>query len=158
MVLALGTVIHFNEGFRSAWYMYLGGVIILLTHFLFGNVLLAFKKLNQGKVEEAENLLLQIKRPNWLLKSPRAYYYFTLGLIDLQKKKTGFGETHLKKALDLGLRTPTDNALAALNIAHINFVKKEFKIANEYRIKAAAFNSTDLMIKENLEKLEKALQ
>ena len=132
--------------------MYLAGTIILLTHFLFGNVLAAFGKLNKGKVDEAEDLLLQIKRPEWLLKGHRAYYYFTLGMIALQKKQAGFGEQHLQKALDLGLRTNTDNALAALNIAHVNFVKKNYKKADEYRQIAESFGSDDLLIKENLEK------
>lgn len=157
VIIALGAAIHFKQGIGSAWYMYLGGVIILLTHFLFGNVSLAFKQLNKGNVDDAENLITQIKRPDWLLKSHRAYYYFVLGMIALQKKQAGFGEQHLKQALDLGLRTNTDNALAALNIAHVNFVKKEYQKAEVYRKKATSFGSDDLMIKENLKKLEEAL-
>ena len=158
IIIALGAFIHYKQGISSAWYMYLGGVVILLTHFLFGNVSLAFGKLNKGQVDEAEDLLLQIKRPDWLLKRHRAYYYFTLGMIALQKKQSGFGEQHLKQALDLGLRTNTDNALAALNIAHVNFVKKNYKVAEEYRLKSLSFQSDDLMIKENLQKLEGALK
>ena len=158
VIIAIGAAIHFKEGIGSAWYMYLGGVIILLTHFLFGNVSLAFNKLNKGLVDEAEDLILQIKRPEWLLKRHRAYYFFVLGMIALQKKQKGFGEQHLKEALNLGLRSDTDNALAALNIAHANFVKKNYEVANEYRIKASSFNSDDLMIKENLKKLEEALK
>lgn len=157
-ILIAAVIIHVKVGIGTAWYMYLAGMIILLTHFLFGNVLLAFSKLNKGKIEEAENLILQIKKPEWLLKSHRAYYYFILGMIALQRKQTGYGEQHLKKALDLGLRTKTDNALAALNIAHLNFVvKKDYKAANDYRIKAASFESEDLMIKENLQKLKEEL-
>lgn len=158
VIIALGAAIHFKQGIGAAWYMYLGGVIILLTHFLFGNVSLAFNKLNKGQVDEAEDLILQIKRPDWLLKRHRAYYYFVLGMIALQKKQKGFGEQHLKEALNIGLRSDTDNALAALNIAHANFVKKNYKVADEFRIKSAAFESDDLMIKENLKKLEEALK
>ena len=79
-------------------------------------------------------------------------------MIALQKKQTGFGEQHLKQALNLGLRSATDNALVAINIAHVHFVKKEYQKANEYRIKAESFNSDDLMIKENLKKLGEALK
>jgi hypothetical protein len=158
VIIALGALIHFKVGFSSAWYMYLSGLIILATHFLFGNVMLAFGRLNKGDVDTAENLILQTKRPDFLLKSHRAYYYFVLGMIALQKKQTGFGEQHLKQALNLGLRSATDNALVAINIAHVHFVKKEYQKANEYRIKAESFNSDDLMIKENLKKLGEALK
>ncbi len=158
VIVALGALIHFKVGFNSAWYMYLAGLIILVTHFLFGNVMLAFGRLNKGDVDTAENLILQTKRPDFLLKTHRAYYYFVMGMIALQRKQTGFGEQHLKQALDLGLRTPTDNALVAINIAHVHFVKKEYQKANEFRIKAESFNSNDLMIKENLKKLEQALK
>lgn len=158
MIILLGAVIHWKVGVGTAWYMYLAGVIILITHFLFGNVLLAYSKLNKGKVDEAENLLLQIKRPKWLLKGHRAYYYFVLGIISLQKKQTGFGEQYLKNALEIGLRRPTENALAALNIAEVNFAKKNFKKAEEYRKIASSFASNDLLVKEHLKKLEQALK
>lgn len=158
IIIALGAVIHFKTGIGSAWYMYLAGFIILATHFLFGNVMMAFGRLNKGDVDTAENLILQTKRPDFLLKSHRAYYYFVLGMVALQKKQTGFGEQHLKQALDLGLRTDTDNALVAINIAHVHFVKKEYQKANEFRIKAESFNSNDLMIKENMKKLQGALK
>jgi len=158
VIIALGAVIHFKVGIGSAWYMYLAGLIILATHFLFGNVMLAFGKLKKGDIDTAENLILQTKRPNFLLKTHRAYYYFILGMIALQRKQTGFGVQHLKQALDLGLRNATDNALAAINIADVSFVKKEYQEANEYRIKAKSFNTNDLMIKEHLKKLEEALK
>lgn len=158
VIIVLGVLIHFNVGFGSAWYMYLAGMIILITHFLFGNVMLAFGKLNKGEVDTAEDLILQIKRPDFLLKTHQAYYYFVLGMIALQKKQAGFAEQHLKQALTLGLRTDTDNALVAINIAHVHFVKKEYQLANEFRIKAESFNSNDLLIKENLKKLEEALK
>jgi hypothetical protein len=157
-IIILGALIHSNVGFSSAWYMYLAGIIILATHFLFGNVMLAFGKLNKGEVDAAEDLILQIKRPNFLLKTHQAYYYFVLGMVALQKKQTGFGEQHLKQALIIGLKSDTDNALVAINIAHVHFVKKEYKLANEYRLKAETYNSNDLMIKENLKKLSEALQ
>ena len=79
-------------------------------------------------------------------------------MIALQKKQAGFAEQHLKRSLDLGLRTDTDNALVAINIAHVHFVKKEYKLADEFRVKAKSFDSDDLLIKKNLKKLEGALK
>ena len=37
-------------------------------------------------------------------------------------------------------------------------MKKEYKLADEFRIKAKSFDSDDLLIKENLKKLEGALK
>ena len=157
LFIVLGVVLHFTQGIGSAWYLYLGGIIMLLTHFLFGNVYQAFGQLKKGNLDEAETLIHQIKRPDWLIKNHRAYYYFVLGMIAMQRKQPTFGEQHLKAALQLGLRTETDNALAAINIAHGKFVRKEFAASNDYLNIAKTYKTDDLLIKEHLTKLEEAL-
>lgn len=156
--LILGVVLHIETGIKGAWYLYAASAILLATHYLFGNVWAAFRKLRRGKIDEAEVLISDIRRPKWLAKSPRAYYHFTKGMIALQKKELNESEKHLKEAIDTGLRSGNDNALAALNLAHIYYVEKREEDSMNYLKKAKSFDSNDLMIKENIEKLEEALQ
>jgi len=155
ILLGVGIVLHIDSGFGTAWYFYLTVFILALTHFLFGNVWAAFATLRKGEVLEAELMLGTIKYPQWLARSPKAYFHFTKGMIDLQNKKLSDANLHLQKALKLGLRTPNDHALASLNLAHIHFVKKDKKQAKIFLEKAKNFAPNDLMIKENIRKMEK---
>ena len=153
----IGIGLHVQIGFTPAWYLYLTVLLLLLTHFLFGTVWAAFSQLKRGNLLKAEKLLNQIKQPALLAKRPRAYFHFTRGLIALQKKQLPDGDLHFKKAVELGLRNDTDKALASLNLAHIAYLRTHFESAREYLQKAKSFETSDLMIKENVTKLEKAL-
>ena len=155
LFLGVGILLHGKMGIGSAWYFYVTAFILLVTHFLFANVWSAFASLKKGNAMEAELMLSKIKKPQWLARSPKAYFHFTKGMIDLQNKKIGTAESHLKEALKLGLRNQDDYALTALNIAHIHFVKKERTQARKYLEKAKSYEANDLMIKENIRKMEK---
>ncbi|MEO1517248.1 MAG: hypothetical protein AAFV95_19640 [Bacteroidota bacterium] len=155
--LIMGIVLHIETGLKGAWYLYAASAILLVTHILFGSVWVAFRNLQKGKLDEAEVLLNGIRRPQWLAKSPRAYYHFTKGMIALQKKELDEGAKHLEQAMETGLRTGNDSALAALNLAHICYVEKRVDESKGFLKKAKSFDSNDLMIRQNIEKLEKAL-
>ncbi|MFT5167552.1 MAG: hypothetical protein ACI8P3_002790 [Saprospiraceae bacterium] len=155
--LVLGIILHVQLGLSSAWYLYLSVFILLGTHFLFGNIWAAFSMLKKGKIEEAETLVNQIKRPEFLAKKPRAYYHFIKGMIALQQEELKEGEIHLVQALERGLRSPNDNALTALNIAHIYFKQEKLDPCRSYLKQSKAFKPNDLMIKQKIEELERVL-
>jgi len=157
LFLVLGVLLHIRIGLSAAWYLYLASFIILLTHFLFGNVWAAFALLRKGRIPEAETLINQIKLPNLLTKQHRAYYHFIKGMIALQKEELKEGEDQLKQALERGLRTPNDNALTALNIAHIYFKQQKIELCRKFLNQSKSFESNDLMIKEKISELEKVL-
>ncbi len=158
LFLFLGVVLHIEQGLKSAWYLYVAALLLLFTHFLFGNVWAAFGKLKKGQLDEAERLIDQIKRPQYLTKRHRAYYHFIKGMIALQRKELPQAEGQLKEALDIGLRTNNDHALTAINLAHICFLEKRNQEAIAYLSKARSFKSNDLLIKENIKKMEQVLQ
>ena len=124
---------------------------------MFGNVWAAFNMLKRGRIKQAKTLLRQVRRPELLAKRHRAYYHFTSGMIALQENQLDQGKVHLGKALDLGLQTNNDRAMVCLNLAHIHFVGKNKEQTRHFLEEARKANPTDLMIKENLDKLEKAL-
>ena len=157
LFLILGILLHVQQGLESAWYLYLAAILLIGTLVMFGTVWAAFIKLRKGKIDEAEHLLRQIKKPAWLIKRNRAYYHFVKGMIDLQHKDLAPGEVHLKKALDLGLSPGNDQALAALNLAHLCFMEQRFEESRGFLHHAKAADSNDMVIKQNIEKMEKAL-
>lgn len=157
LFLALGIWIHWGDSLSSAWYLYFASLLLLATHFLFGNVWAAFVQLRRGKILEAEALIRRVKHPQWLAKRPRAYYYFTKGMIALQYKELQSSEVDLRKALEGGLRSSNDKALAALNLAHIYFLEKRPEDCRSFLQKAKDLQPNDLMIKTKIEEMEKIL-
>lgn len=158
LFIGLGILLNIQIGLTPAWYLYVTAAILMLTHFLFGTVWTAFSKMRKGKMIEAETLLNQIRRPEWLAKRPKAYFHFIKGVIALQKKELDEGAISLKKAVELGLRNETDTALANLNLAHIAFSRKRHVEAKKYLHNAKVCKTDDLMIKQNLKQLESALK
>jgi len=154
---ALAIWLHVVKGIGAAWYLYLAAFILLLVHFLFSNVSAAFVMLRRGKLDQAEELIDRIKKPEWLLKRHKAYYHFTKGMIAVQRNASAEAKMDLSRALEIGLRTSTDNALAALNIANMAFKAEDTATARTYLERAKSFESSDLVIKEHLERLENVL-
>ncbi len=157
LFLVLGVILHVQIGLTPAWYLYLAALIILITHFVFGNVWSAFAMMRKGKIKEAELLINQIKRPDLLTKQHKAYYHFIKGMIALQKEDLNDGELHLKQASEIGLRNANDNALVALNVSHIYYKQQKVNDCQLYLKKAKSFSPTDLMIREKISELEKIL-
>jgi len=154
----LAVLFHLKYGLAASWYLYAACLIFILVHFLFGTVRSALQVLQQRDYNQAELLLSKNKHPEWLLKSSRAYYHFAYGIISLQHEDLAKGKTHFKAAADIGLRNGKDNALAYLNLAHIAYVQKNGTEAREQLEKAKSFSTNDLIVKENLQKLERALK
>ncbi len=155
--LGLAVWLHVVEGIGSAWYLYVAGILLLLTHFLTSNVSAAFMLLRGGHLDKAEQLIDQIKKPEWLLTRHRAYYHFTKGMIAAQRNAVPQARQHLSEALNIGLRTPTDNALAAINLSNFAYQANDRSEAQKYLDKAKSYQTSDLIIKEHIGQLEGAL-
>jgi tetratricopeptide (TPR) repeat protein len=96
-------------------------VIGLFRHEL---ILLSFLHLRRGKFEKASKTLEKIKHPEHLMRSQEAYYYYLVGLIHAQTQSASKAEKYFRKALGLGLRMKTDQAMAKLNLAGIAVMKR----------------------------------
>ncbi|RMG84690.1 MAG: hypothetical protein D6714_07350 [Bacteroidetes bacterium] len=157
LFLLLGVILHVQIGWTPAWYLYLTAGILLATQILYGTVWQAFALMRKGKMLEAEILLNKIRKPEWLAPRPRAYYFFTKGILLLQKENLDEGRACLQRALEIGLKSDKEKALALLNLAHIAWRQRDFETARRYLDEAKACPVDDLLIKENLAKLETAL-
>ena len=157
LFLLLGVLLHVMEGIQAAWYLYAGALILIASYFLFGTVWAAYQLLNRGNVLEAEQTLLLTRYPQWLIGRNRTYYYLVRGLIHLQHKEISDGEAALFKTLAGNLRS-RDRALALLNLAHVAFVRKDHSGSLTYMKQAKALGVDDLLVRQQLELLEKALK
>jgi len=110
---------HIGNGI---FFLLLAG-IPLLTYFRNERILISLWYLRKNQMDKAEKSLQKIKNPDAsLIKGQRAYYYLLMGMIESQRG-VGKAETMLKKALSIGLRQKTDQALAKLNLAGIAIAK-----------------------------------
>jgi tetratricopeptide (TPR) repeat protein len=151
----LAIVLHTQMGIAQAWYLYAAAGLLLLSHLFLGNTWLAFNLLKRGNPQQAQTILGHTWAPDLLLKTNRAYYYFTKGLIHLQGEQLDQAKPLLEKACALKLRHNNDNALAHLNLAHINYIQKDNEKAKFHTEKAQSFQPSDLMIKQRLEEMGK---
>ncbi len=99
--------------------------IFVLGLFRHEMILLAFVQLRRGKFDKAEQYLAKIKHPEQLRKSQEAYYYYLVGLINAQTQSATKSEKYFRRAISIGLRMKTDEAMAKLNLAGIAVMKRK---------------------------------
>ncbi len=157
MFLLLGILLHVQAGLEAAWYLYAGAFLLVLTYFLFGTVWVAYRLLNQGKVLDAEQTLLLTRYPQFLLGRNKTYYHFIRGLIHLQHKELEAGQESLSHAVERGGLRARDQALALINLAHVAFMQKDYERSRARMQDVRAMQVDDLLVKQQLEELEKAL-
>jgi len=156
-LLLFGVLLQVQKGFYAAWYLYAAALLLLAGHVLFGTVFPAFQLLQKGGVNEAEKMLRQVWNPSWLLPRHRTYYFLTKGMIALRRKQLDEADPMLREALRLNPRRPLDRAYLCLNLAHIQYMKKEIGPCREFLQQAKSEKVDDLLIKEHIQKLEAAL-
>ncbi len=156
-----------NLGPATSIGMWVIAIILIAGYLLFGTVNGALFLLNSARVDEAESLLAQTYKPEWLFKSHKSYYFFTKGLISLYKVNLDDGsealylkegEEQLLKSLDFGLPRKQERAMAYLNLASIALRKGNKLKTQEYYQGVKDNESDNLRLQKSLEDLEAAIQ
>lgn len=136
-ILFLGSIFLIVEGMVSLgiWSLLVSGLFIL---FHFKNImnLLAFYFVRKNKFEKAANILGRVKHPERLIKGQEAYHYYLSGLIESQKQNNSKADKAFKKALKIGLRVKTDQAVAKLNLSGIALAQRNKTLARHYLTEA----------------------
>jgi uncharacterized protein HemY len=101
VLIALGIYVNYAAGFWPAFPLYLVGLILLVSHFLFGPLRLIQEFMEEGDMEGAEKVLNSIKFPNLLIKPIRSVYYTLKGNMAMMKQDFDTAEKHIKKGTDL---------------------------------------------------------
>ncbi|MDQ3750367.1 MAG: hypothetical protein M3367_15340 [Acidobacteriota bacterium] len=70
-----------------------------------------------------------VKYPNLLSNPQKAYYFFTKAVLEQDKNNLDEAELFYIQAIEKGLKTSNDEAIANLNLAHIYREKKMINLA-----------------------------
>jgi predicted negative regulator of RcsB-dependent stress response len=137
-----------KEDFVNMSMMLISGGLFIYGYFKYGTVYVAFQQIKKDNVKKAEQLISKIKNPEKLTKGHKSYYYFTTGIIALEKKNFEKSHSDLAKALNIGLRTENDKSIVLLNLANIEFLRKDYNKATEYIKKVRQLNLKPLVESE----------
>jgi hypothetical protein len=146
VVLTVLSVFLFIEGFVG-WgvLLVIMSMLSVLFHFKNEMNLLAFYFIRKSKFSIVERILTKVKRPENMIKTQEAYYYFLLGLTQAQTNQPGKAEKSLKKALSTGLRLKSDQAMAKLNLAGFYLSKRNKKVAKIYLMDAKKLDKQNML-------------
>ena len=93
--------------------------LIILSFFRNENVLLALNQMRVGNTDKAKKYIDKISHPEFLPKKQHAYVLFLKAVMGGQELGFANSEKLLRRALELGLRTGEDNAVARMHLAGI---------------------------------------
>ncbi len=158
LLLVSGTAAVFVYfAWAAAGILWATAALLLYGHFRHGTIIPALWALRKGDVERAGEQLALIKRPEWLTRRYRAYYFFAMGLVGFYHKRFEDGANFLKEAIQQGLSGKNELAIAYLNLAHAAFLQKNYAEAQEFLEKTTQAGSDDLYLKQRVEELQQAL-
>ncbi|MEX0967538.1 MAG: hypothetical protein WD077_09885 [Bacteroidia bacterium] len=130
----------------------IGGLLVFVSLLLalgflhFSNVWSAFRKFRRGDIESANKILLEIKEPEKLKGANRAYFHFMRGFYELHNDHPKPAILQLQQALEAGIKTEHDRAIAHFGLAGANF---DLGRISESRIQL--HKAQELPHKENLQ-------
>jgi hypothetical protein len=132
-------------------------LLLMFGHFRYGSIIATLWALRQGNIEKASELLAAIKRPQWLSRRYRAYYFFCLGLVAFYRKQMDEGVAHFNESLAQGLSGKQELAIAHLNLAHAAYIRQDWDSCRQHIETVKAQKTEDLFMKQRIEELEKQL-
>jgi len=141
-ILAIVMAIYFyTESMYLLMVMNLFTVIFLIYgYYKYGTVYIAFQALKKERFDKAEKLISKIKNPTVLSKGQKSYYHYIQGYIAANRREWEKSYSEFTKALAIGLRTKNDTSIALLNLASIEFERKNFEQAKECIEKVRTFD------------------
>ncbi len=145
LITTLSVFLFIND--HIGWGVLAVFISLLFVLFQFKNEmnLLAFYYIRKNKFITAKSILLKVKRPEHMLKSQEAYYYYLLGLTQTQTHQPAMAEKSLKKALSTGLRLNSDQAMARLNLAGFYLSKRNKKLVKIHLTEAKKLDKQKML-------------
>jgi tetratricopeptide (TPR) repeat protein len=140
----------------------ISGMFILMLiwgYFREGPIILAAKHYHNNDYERAEELLLQIHKPEWLSKKRRGFYEYMLGGICLKKNKFDEAEQHYELAAQFPLRSANDHVAALVHVANIGLRQNNYEKAEAYlKLATRQEEKISAKMKEVIARLQKELK
>ncbi|MDB5025908.1 MAG: tetratricopeptide repeat protein [Mucilaginibacter sp.] len=107
-------------------------IVIVFEYFKQGTLVLAAKYYHLKDYEKTEELLKQIRKPEWLNKKRRGFYEYMMGAICLWKHEFNAAEAHYELAAQYPLRTLNDHVAALVHVANISIRLGKYDKAEAY--------------------------
>ncbi len=146
--LIAATYFYTKQDFANMSMMLIASGLFIYGYFKYGTVYAAFQHMKKDNIKKAEKLISKVKNPDKLTKGHKSYYYFTTGIIALEKKEFEKSHSNLTQALNIGLRTENDKSIVLLNLANIELLRNDFSKATEYIKKVRELNLKPLVESE----------
>jgi tetratricopeptide (TPR) repeat protein len=118
--------------------------LVVLSIFRNERIILAFYHLRKNNMPKAQLALEKIKHPEKLVRSQEAYYYYLKALI-LSQTQMNKAEKFFKKALTIGLRTDSDQAVAKLNLAGLAMSRRRKREATTLLAEAKKLDKHNML-------------
>lgn len=134
-------------------------VLLVWGYFKEGPIILAAKQFHLKDYHKAEELLLQIKNPDWLSRKRRGFYEFMMGGISLYKQEFTTAEQHYEMATQYPLRSVNDHVAALVHIVNINIRQGNYEKAQAYlNLAEEKGDKVSAKMREVIAKLEQELE
>lgn len=132
--------------------------ILLLGHVRHGPILAVLMALRRGKVQQAEQLLQSVKRPEWLSKRYRSYYYFATSLVATHRDDVAAAEQYAQLALEEQYLQPREQAILVYNLARVEYQRGNWARSRQHLQQLEALLVDDLHLKQRVQELKDELQ
>ena len=93
--------------------------LIILSFFRNENMILALNQMRVGNTDKAKKYIDRITYPQFLPRKQHAYILYLKAVMGSQEMGFAKSEQLLRRAIELGLRQPEDNAVARMHLAGI---------------------------------------
>lgn len=120
--------------------------LVLLSYYRNENMIMALWYLRTQQFDKVKKWLSRIKNPEKsLIKSQAAYYFLLQGLVSGQEQNLNEAEKNIKRAMSLGLRMKTDEAMACLQMAGIAMARRRKTEATMWLNKAKQLDEKKIL-------------
>jgi len=93
--------------------------LVIFSFFRNENMILALNQMRVGNTDKAKKYIDRITHPQFLPRKQHAYILYLKAVMGSQEMGLAKSEQLLRKAIELGLRQPEDNAVARMHLSGI---------------------------------------
>lgn len=130
----------------------------IYSYFRYGTVWLAFKQFKKQNYPKIIRLLGSIKKPEYLSKSQKGFYYMLKGAVNLYHEKNyQLAEENIKKAIEIGVRTTNNISINYIMLSQSGFQQGKYDNAMNY-LKEAVKTPHSSMLDEGLQNLKNEIE
>ena len=131
--------------------------IVIFSFFRNEQMVLALNAMRTGDTDKAKARINKITAPQFLPKKQHAYVLFLKAVLNTQELGFTKSENLLRKAIDMGLRTAQDNAVARMHLAGICAQTGRKKEATTLLAEAKKLDASGMM-KEQINQMQGQLR